>query len=127
VQVLPGFLAAIDNLDWPAFRSYFASNVTMFHPGFPNIKRIDSPEDFEKAWLGVFSRIKKESGRSEPPYMSLQPEDLRIETLCPTVALATFHLFQSGIVSRRSIVFRQASDGWKIVHIHASNIASSAT
>jgi ketosteroid isomerase-like protein len=121
-QVLSTFLVAFDNLDWPSFRVYFASDVTMFHPATPNIKRIDSPEDFEKAWLGVFARIKKQSGRNRPPYMNLQPQDLRIQTLSPEIALATFHLIDGDTTSRRSILFKQYSDGWKIVHLHASNI-----
>jgi len=123
-QALSTFLLAFDNLDWPLFRVYFASDATMFHPAAPNIKRIDSPEAFEKAWLGVFARIKKQSGRNEPPYMNLQPQDLRIQTLSSEIALATFHLIDGDTTSRRSIMFRKYSDGWKIVHLHASNITA---
>jgi len=126
-QALSAFLVAFDNLDWPSFRVYFASDVTMFHPAAPNIKRIDSPEAFEKAWLGVFARIKKQSGRSGPPYMNLQPQDLKIQTLSPEIALATFHLIDGETTSRRSIMFKQCSDGWKIVHLHASNITATTT
>lgn len=123
-QVLSTFLLTFDNLDWPSFRVYFASDATIFHPATPNIKRIDSPEDFEKAWLGVFARIKKQSGRNAPPYMNLQPQDLKIQILSPEIALATFHLIDGDTTSRRSILFKQYSDGWKIVHLHASNITA---
>jgi ketosteroid isomerase-like protein len=123
-QALSRFLVAFDNLDWPAFRVCFAKDATMFHPASPNIKRIDSPEAFEKAWLGVFARIKKESGRDQPPYMDLRPQNLLIQMLSPDIALATFHLIDGDTVDRRSIVLKQYPDGWKIVHIHASNIGS---
>jgi len=123
-QTLSTFLVAFNNLDWPSFRAYFANDATIFHPAAPNIKRIDSPQDFEKAWLGVFARIMKQSRRTSPPYMNLQPQDLKIQTLSPEIALATFHLIDGDTTSRRSIMFKHYSDGWKIVHLHASNITA---
>ena len=125
-QTLGGFLTAFDNLDWPAFRGFFAPDATMFHPAAPNQKRIDSPGEFEKAWLGVFARIRKTSGRSAPPYMNLQPQDVMIRILSPDIALVTFHLTDANILSRRTIVFRHDAGGWKIVHLHASNLPLSS-
>jgi ketosteroid isomerase-like protein len=122
---LASFLLAFNNLDWPAFRGCFAADATMFHPAVPNVKRIDTPEEFEKAWLGVFARIKKSSGRNAPPYMNLQPLDLRIQMLSQEIALVTLHLVDGPTVSRRTIIFKRYADGWKIVHIHASNITVS--
>jgi ketosteroid isomerase-like protein len=121
-QALPVFLTAFDNLDWPAFRACFAPDATMFHPAPPNLKRIDSPQEFERAWLGVFDRIRKASGRSAPPYMSLQPQDVKVQSLSQDVALVTFHLMDGTVLSRRTMVFRRDAEGWKIVHIHASNL-----
>lgn len=124
-QALAAFLTTFDNLDWPAFREFFAADVTMFHPAPPNQKRIDSAEDFDKAWRGVFARIKKASGRTAPPYMNLQPQDERIQMLSPDIALVTFHLTDANVLSRRTIVFRRDPGGWRIVHIHASNLTLS--
>jgi hypothetical protein len=73
---------------------------TVFHPAAPNIKRIDSPEQFERAWLGVFERIPKGSGRTSPPFMKLDPRDLRVETLSDDVVLVTFHLIDDGNTGR---------------------------
>jgi hypothetical protein len=56
--------------------------------------------------------------------MNLHPLDLRVEKLSEEVVLITFHLVDSGTVSRRTLVFKRAPDGWKIVHIHASNITA---
>jgi ketosteroid isomerase-like protein len=123
-EALSRFLTAFDNLDWQAFRNCFSNRATIFHPAAPNIRRIDSPDPFEKAWLGVFERIKKSSGRTSPPYMNLTPLDLRVEKLCEDVALVTFHLIDGRTVSRRTLVFKRDAESWKIVHIHASNITA---
>jgi ketosteroid isomerase-like protein len=119
---LQKFLVAFDNLDWPAFADCFSDSATVFHPAPPNLRRTDSRGQFEKAWLGVFERIKKESGRSSPPYMQLKPEDLQIEILTDGAALVTFHLTNGNILSRRTLVLKKFALGWKIVHIHASNL-----
>ena len=118
------FVTAFENLDWQAFGTCFSTTATIFHPAAPNTKLIDSPDQFEKAWLGVFERIKKSSGRSSPPYMSLHPLDLRVEKLSEDVVLVTFHLVDGSMIGRRTLVFKREPEGWKIVHIHASNIAA---
>ena len=117
-------VAAFSDLDWERFRKCFSENATIFHPAAPNIKRIDTPEQFEKAWLGVFDRIKKNSGRASPPYMKLEPADVRVEPLSDNVTLVTFHLFDGGTTSRRTVVFQKMHESWKVVHIHASNITA---
>jgi ketosteroid isomerase-like protein len=124
-EALLAFLTAFDNLDWQAFRNCFSRTATIFHPAAPNIRRIDSPDSFEKAWLGIFERIRNSSGRTSPPYMSLNPVDLRVDNLCEDVALVTFHLIDGSTVSRRTLVFKRDSGGWKVVHLHASNITAS--
>jgi len=119
---LQKFVLAFDNLDWPAFSDCFSDSATVFHPAPPNLRRTDSRDQFEKAWLGVFDRIRNESARSSPPYMRLKPEDLQIENLADSVALVTFHLTNGNILSRRTLVLKKFPVGWKIVHIHASNL-----
>jgi ketosteroid isomerase-like protein len=121
-QALSDFITAFDNLDWLAFRECFSAKATMFHPSAPNIRRIDAPKQFEKAWLGVFDRIKRSSGRNAPPYMDLRPLDLLVEPLSNDVTLVTFHLVDGTVLNRRTLVFRRESTGWRIVHIHASNL-----
>lgn len=123
VQAFLGkFIHSFENLDWPAFRNCFSDSATVFHPAPPNRKRTDSREQFEKAWLGVFDRIKKESGKSSAPYMELKPADLQIENLSAGVALVTFHLPGPKVLGRRTLVLKKFGDEWKIVHIHASNL-----
>lgn len=123
-HALSTFVRAFEDLDWKTFRECFSDRPSMFHPAAPNIRRVDSPEDFDKAWRGVFEGIRKESGRTSPPYMKLEPSDLRIEPLSDDVTLVSFHLVQEKSVGRRTLIFKRSPDGWKIVHIHASNIAT---
>jgi ketosteroid isomerase-like protein len=123
-DALARFIAAFENLDWAKFRPCFSNHATIFHPAPPNIKRIDSREEFDKAWLEVFERIKRNSGRTSPPFMKLEPADVRIERLSLDVSLVTFHLFDGNITSRRTLVFQNENSSWKIAHIHASNIGA---
>jgi hypothetical protein len=94
----------------------------MFHPSAPDSRRVETPEQFEAAWHLVFERIRKRSGRTAPPYMKLSPLDMRIDPLAENVSLVTFHLIDGAVLSRRTLIFRRYADGWKIVHIHASNL-----
>jgi ketosteroid isomerase-like protein len=121
-QALSVFVTAFDNLDWAAFRACLSSDATVFYPTPQIAKRIDSAADFNQAWLAVFDGIKKSSGRNAPPYMDLAPRHLRIDLLSPDVAIATFHLVHGNAVSRRTLVWKKFANGWKIVHLHASNL-----
>ena len=121
-QAVTVFLTAFENLDWPVFRECFSRDATVFHPAAPNVKRIDSERQFQDAWLGVFERIRKSSGRTGPPFMRLQPQDLLVQRLSDDVAIVTFHLTDGNVLNRRTLVFKRLSTGWKIVHLHASNL-----
>ncbi len=123
---LDRFLRAFEALDWPAFRACFADGATVFHPAPPNALRTDGPDAFERAWRGVFERIRKTSGRTTPPFHQLDPSDVRIQLLSVDLALVTFHLRQEGSVGRRTVVLRRLAAGWKILHIHASNLPTSS-
>jgi ketosteroid isomerase-like protein len=121
-----GFVHAFEALDWPAFRACFAEGATVFHPASPHVLRTDSPESFERAWAAVFERIRRNSGRTAPPYFTLSPKDVKIQLLAEKVALVTFHLPDGETVGRRTVVLQKLEPGWKIVHIHASNLTAPA-
>jgi hypothetical protein len=56
--------------------------------------------------------------------MDLQPRDLNIQ-IFGEVAIATFHLDdRPGFLNRRTIVLHNTPEGWKIVHLHASEVAT---
>ena len=76
----------------------------------------------EAMWRQVFSAVRERSGRNAPPYQNIQPQDLLIEMAGDSAAVVTFHLGDDSRVSRRTLVWKKTSDGWKIVHLHASAI-----
>lgn len=120
---LSGFVQAFDDLDWEKFRTFFTEDATVFHPAAPNLKRTDGREEFEQAWLAVFERIRKNAGKTAPPYMELQPKDVRIQYLDENVALVTFHLDDGKVLGRRTMVWKRDGQVWRIVHVHASNFS----
>jgi ketosteroid isomerase-like protein len=120
-QTLNNFIHAFDNLDWDHFRLSFADDATVFYPReYPY--RADGRQKFEEFFQKVFDRIR--AGRTHGPYMDIQPKDLKVH-IAGTVAIATFHLDdRPGFMNRRTIVLQKQASGWKIIHLHASEVAT---
>jgi ketosteroid isomerase-like protein len=120
-NTLTNFIKAFDELDWENFRSYFAEDATVFYPReFPY--RADGRQEIEKYFQKVFERIR--AGRTGGPYMDIQPKELRLQ-IAGEIAIATFHLDdRPGFLNRRTIVLRRQESGWKIIHLHASEVAT---
>lgn len=120
-KFLSDFIQSFNNLDWEKFRNYFDDQATVIHPAL-FARRLDGRIEFEKAWLAVFEQIRTESGKSARPYMHLEPKDIETQTL-GEVAVVTFHLERSATsIGRRTLVLRKTPAGWKVVHLHASNV-----
>jgi ketosteroid isomerase-like protein len=120
---LSDFIFAFDNLDWDKFRSAFADDATVFYPR-DRANRANGRVEFEQYFKKVFEQIR--AGRSKGPYMDLQPRELRIQLL-GEAAIVTFHLDdRPGFINRRTLILRESTAGWKIVHLHASEVASAA-
>jgi ketosteroid isomerase-like protein len=118
---LAEFMTAFDNLEWEKFRNAFTDDATVFYPrGMAN--RANGRVEFEEHFKQVFEQIR--AGRSRGPYMDLQPRELRIRLL-GEVAIVTFHLDdRPGFINRRTLVLRKTTAGWKIVHLHASEVVN---
>ena len=55
--------------------------------------------------------------------MDIQPRELTIQVF-GNEAIATFHLDDRvGSLNRRTIVLNKTKKGWKIVHLHASEVS----
>ena len=118
-KILSGFIAAFDNLDWDQFRGFFAEDATVFFPR-DSPHRADGREEFERTFQQVFEHIR--AGRTKEPYMNLNPIDLKIQ-IAGDVAIATLHLDdRPGFLNRRTIVLQRGTRGWKIIHLHASEV-----
>lgn len=122
-DALANFISAFDNLDWEAFRLAFDDNATVFYPrAFP--ERANRRAEFEKTFKVVFQQIR--DGKTRPPYMDIQPKDMEIQ-MFGDCAIATFHLDdRPGLLNRRTIVLTKTNAGWKIVHLHASEVPTSS-
>jgi ketosteroid isomerase-like protein len=119
-ETLARFVQAFDDLDWETFRLTFDDNATVFYPrAFP--ERANGRDEFEKTFKTVFEQIR--SGKTAAPYMDIQPKEMRIQFF-GNVAIATFHLDdRAGFLNRRTIVLNKGETGWKIVHLHASEVS----
>ena len=64
--------------------------------------------------------------REGPPYLRLQPQNLRAEVMGST-GLVTFMLGRSpGAIGRRTLLFVRESGRWKLAHMHVSNTEAAA-
>lgn len=131
-SLMADFLKAFNNLDWPAFRKCWVDNPVVFHPSpayNPTGKRIDDLPSFEASWRLVFDAIRggaQKRGVTGPPFQNLEPKDLRVDFPAPTVAVVTFHLVGpsgTNVLGRRMFVAAKTGSGWKITHLHASNLS----
>jgi len=122
-DALAKFVTAFDNLDWEAFRLAFDDDATVFYPrAFP--ERANGRAEFEKAFKIVFQQIR--GGKTAPPYMDIQPKDMKVQ-MFGDCAIATFHLDdRSGFLNRRTIVLTKTNTGWRIVHLHASEVSTTS-
>lgn len=117
---LAKFLTAFDNLDWETFRSTFDDEATVFYPrAVP--ERANGREEFEKTFKVIFQQIR--AGKTAAPFMDIQPKELKLQ-IYGDIAIATFQLYDKpGAINRRTIVLHKVRQDWKIVHLHASEIA----
>lgn len=119
-DALANFVYAFDNLDWDAFRLAFDDNATVFYPrAFP--ERANGRAEFEKTFKIVFQQIR--GGKTAAPYLDIQPKDMKVQ-MFGDCAIATFHLDdRPGLLNRRTIILTKTNAGWKIVHLHASEVS----
>ena len=119
-RTLADFIQAFDNLEWDRFHAFFLDDATVFYPrAIPD--RANGRAELEKNFRQVFEQIR--AGRSHGPYMDLQPRGLTLQ-MAGEVAIATFHLDdRPGFVNRRTVVLKKTAAGWKILHLHASEVA----
>ena len=122
-KTLSDFIQAFDNLDWDRFRASFDDDATVFYPReFPN--RANGRREYERTFQKVFDRIR--AGRTQGPYMDIQPRDLHLQ-IAGNIAIVTFHLDdRPGFLNRRTVVLQKQPSGWKIIHLHASEVAAQA-
>jgi ketosteroid isomerase-like protein len=118
---LAKFVHAFDDLDWEGFRLAFDDSATVFYPrAFP--ERANGRAEFENNFKMVFQQIR--GAKTVTPFMDIRPMDMRIQ-IFGDIAIATFHLDdRAGFLNRRTIALSKSIASWKIVHLHASEVAT---
>lgn len=125
-DALQRFLSAFENLDWGPFRAAFSDSATIFQPVPEMAALVTGPRGIDSTFHAVFANIRAHA-TGGPPYQRLAPTNLQIQPLAPGVVLVTFELRNAERLARRTIVFRHEDAGWRIVHLHASNLAARPT
>ena len=122
------FLAAFENGDVERMEKFFTEDALTF-PRVIASNNGDGEIDASayKRIAGMDPQMKQavrewREQRPGPPYVSLQPRDLDIK-IFSDAALITFHIERDNVLSRRTFVMAYRNGCWKIVHIHASNVA----
>ena len=115
-RALATFLDAFGDLDRARMDACFTDDATLFPPrGGPRQRGF---------WVAEFDTWR--ATRPGPPYLRVEPRDLHIQPL-GEVAVVTFHLGNvPEVLGRRTLVLVRTPDGWKIAHVHASNMPRTA-
>jgi len=126
-EFLSGFIEDFNNLDWPSFRARFCDDATIFFPQQYRVGRAAGRVETDAAWGAVFVSLRAASGKTAPPFIHLQPQEVVIQMLAGA-AIATFTLQSGagGTVGRRSLVLAETADGWRIAHLHGSTASTLA-
>lgn len=114
------FLDAIDRGDLAALAPLWCDAATMYFP-FAN-----TPELIEGA-PAVLARFERMFGdlaarhSAGPPYVRFRIERFACRALDARHALVTATLAFQGQQGLRTLLFRREPDGWRLLHVHASN------
>lgn len=126
---LDAFIAAFEQGDTAAMRASFTSDAVSFprsimggQRGGPiDLEAYRRTEGIDPQMLAVIEARRRDgNGR---PSLSVEPRDVDIRVY-GKAALATFHLCEDPSLGRRTFVLVKDPEGWKIVHMHASNVVS---
>lgn len=118
-KAMDRFLVALNNLDLSVMGTLYDEHATTFSPS--------RAERIEDSAVGLaireqFESIRNRSQKSGPPYLDVKPQQMGIDRISQDVAVVSFHLKNETGVGRRTLVWKRFSDGWKIVHLHASTL-----
>lgn len=119
---LLAFLRAFENCDLARMQAAFARGATYFDraPREPGDRALYRRGAGMPAGMRQIATTLPKTVPG-PPYHRLEPRNLACERH-GEIALCTFELDSADSLGRRTIVLRKQAGGWKIIHIHASNV-----
>ena len=118
------FLEAVDAGDGIALARCFEPDATAYFPFRDPAQLVRSREAIVARFEALFGAWNRQ-GRS-PPYVGLRPGALELEPAGADHALATFVLDIAGSTGRRTVLLRHGAAGWRIRHLHASNVQAAS-
>jgi ketosteroid isomerase-like protein len=111
-RLVEQFIAAVNAADTAAFVAFFADDATAFFP--TNAARISGTRAIRDAVAPAFAQ----GPRSNPA----RANDLQV-TVDGDFAVASFDAGNGSMHARRTLILKLVKGEWKIVHLHASNVA----
>lgn len=121
-DAIGAFLESFAPLDAGRLAGWMTADVTAFLPFGPG--RIDGREAVQAAFEAFFAEVRRQM--PGPPYLQLVAHELRIQG-GTDVAVASFELPHDGAVGRRTLVWGRRPEGWRLVHVHASEHGSTSS
>ena len=76
-------------------------------------------EDVFGKFMTAEREARTKAGR--PMVQGIAPWELKVQMAGPGVAVVSFHLGTEETPSRHTVVFRNDTGGWKVIHWHASS------
>jgi SnoaL-like protein len=119
-QAATTFLAAFDSLNWDSFVAHLSDSVDGYWPRPDTAERLRNRAAVEARFKALFAQLR--ATRPGPPYLHLKISDFGVR-IFQDVGLVTFELADvPDTIGRRTLVFHRDPAGWRIVHLHASNL-----
>jgi ketosteroid isomerase-like protein len=123
VAALTAFLRAFENCDLPRMEAAFADDATSFDRAPPGPLGDFAPYRRAPGMPAGMREIARTLPQRVPgpPYHRVQPDNLACQ-IHGDIALCTFELDGIDNLGRRTVILIRQARGWKILHIHASNL-----
>jgi len=119
---LLAFLHAFEDCDLARMEEVFARDATSFDRA-PRQPGSLAAYRRQKGMPGGMRQLASTLPKNVPgpPYQRIEPKNLVCDRY-GDIALCSFELDSPDSLGRRTIVLRWQEGGWKIIHIHASNV-----
>jgi predicted enzyme related to lactoylglutathione lyase/ketosteroid isomerase-like protein len=124
-QIIHRFLAAVDTGDAETLASCFEPDASMYFPFENTSALVEGREAIMERFLQLFDAWRRRDVKM--PYVGFKPEHVVVRSAGPGHALATFTVGIEGAPGRRTVLARDTLDGWRVLHLHASNLSPRAT
>lgn len=120
-ELVQRFLDAIDHADGAALAPLWCADASMYFP-FANSQDLVRGRD---AVLARFDRMFADLRARQPgppPYIRFRTEAFECLQLDARHVVVYAMLAFAAQRGRRTLVFRSEPDGWRLLHVHASNM-----